>query len=208
MIGLAAAVLLPLVPFWLIWAFAAARTMLGGLASAARGRSLVLRSACISSRTSRPLARRRGRGDLLDGGARRLPARLAARSHLDRNRCRRRNGSVAESADSLPRHGVPRLAALADPVAVRLRLGHAAVPRLLDALGCGRCRCPTCTTSFQDAAGCRRESQRGRDLSLNLLSATGTGILLSAIVGGLILGFSPLKLLREYGRTLGSCATP
>ncbi|WP_430911145.1 L-lactate permease [Methylobacterium sp. sgz302541] len=37
--------------------------------------------------------------------------------------------------------------------------------------------------------------------TLNLLSATGTGILLSAIVGGLILGFSPLKLLREYGRT-------
>ena len=37
--------------------------------------------------------------------------------------------------------------------------------------------------------------------TLNLLSATGTGILLSAIVGGLILGFSPLKLVREYGRT-------
>ncbi|PZP66068.1 L-lactate permease [Methylorubrum populi] len=37
--------------------------------------------------------------------------------------------------------------------------------------------------------------------TLNLLSATGTGILLSAIVGGLILGFNPLKLVREYGRT-------
>ncbi|MGY2046651.1 L-lactate permease [Methylobacterium sp. JK268] len=37
--------------------------------------------------------------------------------------------------------------------------------------------------------------------TLNLLSATGTGILLSAIVGGLILGFGPRKLLREYGRT-------
>ncbi|WP_019906469.1 L-lactate permease [Methylobacterium sp. 77] len=37
--------------------------------------------------------------------------------------------------------------------------------------------------------------------TLNLLSATGTGILLSAILGGLILGFGPLKLLREYGRT-------
>ena len=37
--------------------------------------------------------------------------------------------------------------------------------------------------------------------TLNLLSATGTGILLSAIVGGLVLGFSPLRLLREYGRT-------
>ncbi|AMB46539.1 L-lactate permease [Methylobacterium sp. AMS5] len=37
--------------------------------------------------------------------------------------------------------------------------------------------------------------------TLNLLSATGTGILLSALVGGLVLGFSPLRLLREYGRT-------
>ncbi len=37
--------------------------------------------------------------------------------------------------------------------------------------------------------------------TLNLLSATGTGILLSAIVGGLILGFNPVRLLREYGRT-------
>lgn len=37
--------------------------------------------------------------------------------------------------------------------------------------------------------------------TLNLLSATGTGILLSAVVGGLILGFGPVKLVREYGRT-------
>ncbi|WP_232630629.1 L-lactate permease [Methylobacterium sp. Leaf118] len=37
--------------------------------------------------------------------------------------------------------------------------------------------------------------------TLNLLSATGTGILLAAIVGGLILGFTPVRLLREYGRT-------
>ncbi|MBB4092896.1 L-lactate permease [Brucella pecoris] len=37
--------------------------------------------------------------------------------------------------------------------------------------------------------------------TLNLLSATGTGILLSAVVGGLVLGFNPLKLLKEYGKT-------
>lgn len=35
----------------------------------------------------------------------------------------------------------------------------------------------------------------------NILSATGSGILLSAIVGGLILGFNPLKLIKEYFRT-------
>lgn len=37
--------------------------------------------------------------------------------------------------------------------------------------------------------------------SLNLLSATGTGILLAAIVSGLVLKFSPVALFREYFRT-------
>ena len=35
-----------------------------------------------------------------------------------------------------------------------------------------------------------------------LLSFTGTGILLSALLGGLLMGFSPLALVREYGRTI------
>ena len=38
--------------------------------------------------------------------------------------------------------------------------------------------------------------------SLNLLSATGTGILLAGLISGLILGYGPLALLRMYGRTL------
>jgi lactate permease len=37
--------------------------------------------------------------------------------------------------------------------------------------------------------------------SLNLLSATGTGILFAAILAGLLMGHSPLALLRAYGRT-------
>ncbi len=37
--------------------------------------------------------------------------------------------------------------------------------------------------------------------SLNLLSATGTGILLAAVVAGLVMRYSPLALLRAYGRT-------
>lgn len=37
--------------------------------------------------------------------------------------------------------------------------------------------------------------------SLNLLSATGTGILLAAIVSGLVLKFSPVALVREWVRT-------
>jgi lactate permease len=38
--------------------------------------------------------------------------------------------------------------------------------------------------------------------SFNLLSMTGTGIFLAAIVSGLVMGFSPLALVRAYGRTL------
>jgi lactate permease len=38
--------------------------------------------------------------------------------------------------------------------------------------------------------------------NFNILSATGTGILVAAIVSGLVLRYSPLGLLRMYGRTL------
>ena len=38
--------------------------------------------------------------------------------------------------------------------------------------------------------------------SLNLLSATGTAILIAAVLGGLTLGYSAPALLRAYGRTL------
>ncbi len=38
--------------------------------------------------------------------------------------------------------------------------------------------------------------------TLNLLSATGTGIFFSAIISGLLLGYSPLGLVKMYGRTL------
>lgn len=40
------------------------------------------------------------------------------------------------------------------------------------------------------------------ELKLNLLSATGTGILLSALIGGLLLGYSPAGLARMYARTI------
>ncbi len=38
--------------------------------------------------------------------------------------------------------------------------------------------------------------------NFNLLSATGTGILLAAIASGLFLGYGPLGLMRTYGRTI------
>jgi lactate permease len=38
--------------------------------------------------------------------------------------------------------------------------------------------------------------------NLNILSATGTGILLAAILSGFFMGYSPAGLLRMYGRTI------
>jgi lactate permease len=38
--------------------------------------------------------------------------------------------------------------------------------------------------------------------SLNLVSATGTGILFAGIVSGLVLGYSPVGLVKMYGKTL------
>lgn len=38
--------------------------------------------------------------------------------------------------------------------------------------------------------------------TLNWLSATGSGILLAAIIGGLLMGYSPLALVKAYGRTI------
>ncbi|TDG13283.1 L-lactate permease, partial [Paracraurococcus ruber] len=38
--------------------------------------------------------------------------------------------------------------------------------------------------------------------AFNILSMTGTGILLAAVLGGFAMGFGPVALVREYGRTL------
>ncbi|WP_244534578.1 L-lactate permease [Hyphomicrobium sp. CS1GBMeth3] len=38
--------------------------------------------------------------------------------------------------------------------------------------------------------------------NLNLISATGTGILIAALLSGLVLGHRPLQIIRIYGRTL------
>jgi lactate permease len=38
--------------------------------------------------------------------------------------------------------------------------------------------------------------------TFNLLSATGTGILLAAVIGGLLMKYNPLQLVQAYGRTL------
>ena len=47
---------------------------------------------------------------------------------------------------------------------------------------------------------------QGASFDFFYLSFTGTGMLIAAIIAGLLAGFSPLRLVQEYGRTLKLCA--
>ena len=47
-----------------------------------------------------------------------------------------------------------------------------------------------------------KATKEGAVYTLNLLSATGSGILLAAIVGGLLMKYNPLQLAQAYGATL------
>ena len=42
----------------------------------------------------------------------------------------------------------------------------------------------------------------GAIFNLNWLSASGTGILVAAIISGLVMGFGPLAMIRQYGKSL------
>jgi len=47
-----------------------------------------------------------------------------------------------------------------------------------------------------------KATKEGAVYTFGLLSATGTGILLAAILGGLLMKYNPLQLVQAYGRTL------
>ncbi|WP_424139016.1 L-lactate permease [Roseomonas chloroacetimidivorans] len=51
-----------------------------------------------------------------------------------------------------------------------------------------------------------RPTPEGAVLSFTWLSFTGTGMLIAAIISGIIMGFSPGKMIAEYGRTIRVCA--
>jgi lactate permease len=42
----------------------------------------------------------------------------------------------------------------------------------------------------------------GAVFAFNILSMTGTGILFAALIGGLAMGFGPVAMIREYGKTI------
>jgi lactate permease len=49
-------------------------------------------------------------------------------------------------------------------------------------------------------------TKEGAVFSFTWLSYTGSGMLISAIISGLLMGFSPVKLVVEYGKTIKVCA--
>jgi lactate permease len=51
-----------------------------------------------------------------------------------------------------------------------------------------------------------RPTPEGAVFGFTYLTFTGTGMLIAAIISGLLMGFSPLRLITEYGRTIRLCA--
>ncbi len=51
-----------------------------------------------------------------------------------------------------------------------------------------------------------KPTPEGAVFGFTYLSFTGTGMLIAAIISGFLMGFSPAKLLAEYGRTIKLCA--
>ena len=51
-----------------------------------------------------------------------------------------------------------------------------------------------------------KPTPQGAVFGFTYLSFTGTGMLIAAIISGLLMGFSPVRLITEYGRTIKLCA--
>jgi len=51
-----------------------------------------------------------------------------------------------------------------------------------------------------------KPTPQGAVFGFTYLSFTGTGMLIAAIISGLLMGFSPVRLIAEYGRTIKLCA--
>lgn len=51
-----------------------------------------------------------------------------------------------------------------------------------------------------------KPTPEGAVFGFTYLSFTGTGMLIAAIISGLLMGFSPARLIAEYGRTIRICA--
>ena len=121
--------------------------------------------------------------------------------------------SAADACDPSGRVGRqrrPGLAALGPAQRRDLRLGTAGRQEALERRSPSRSStCRACTTScVRDYPVVPQPTPEAPTkpeeavFKLNWLSATGTGILVAAVLAGLLMGFSPLQMLRTYGETL------
>lgn len=51
-----------------------------------------------------------------------------------------------------------------------------------------------------------KPTPEGAVFAFTYVSFTGSGMLLAAIISGFVMGFSPIKMIQEYGRTIKLCA--
>ena len=190
-----------IVPFWLVWAFAGFRGMLGVWPAILVAGVAFAVPAVPRLELPRPVAGRRRRRGHVDGGARRVPQGVEAGPRVaagHRRAGRRRRGAA------LVRAGAARVDAVADPQRAGVRRGACRRPRRGSTACRSRAsRCPGCTIS---SSACRRSSPTARPepaiYVVNWLSATGTGIFLASIVAGLVMRCSLGEMVRTYWRTL------
>ena len=196
-----------IVPFWLIWAFVGFRGMMqvwpALLVAGAR-----FRGAAVSGlQLPRPLAGRRRRRHRLDG----LPRRASCGAGSRRSSGCPTSRTEDPRTDNAPPAAGPRLCRAAAAPRSRGQVFKAWVPWIilsvfvfiwgvpqikafLDGIWiCQPARSPGLHNLVMKVPPVVAEPHAGGgDLQPNLLSATGTGILLAAIVAGFVLGYSPL----------------
>ena len=198
-----------LVPFWLIWAFVGFRRMIEiWPAILVAGVSFAIPQFLVSNYHGPWLV------DViaaicLDGCAHSIPQDLASEQVWTSTS---REGTTVLVCRSRGGRGAPRvhagashegLDAVGDPERARFPVGSAAdqdsAQRHLGA------QVPDRRLAQPRRAGAPRRSEAhagSRRVCLNWLSATGSGILIAAVIAGLVMGISVPKLVQTYGETL------
>ena len=192
-----------IVPFWLVWAFAGRARHPGRVAGRARRRRLVRHPAVPRLEPARSLARRRDLVGRLDGRGRALPAVLAAAGALGNGRrgSRRRptRPGTATRGGRCVRAWMPWMILSV----VVFIWGLPQTKAFLDGIGLARFPVPGLHNVVQRVPPVvARPTAEPAVYNLNWLSATGSGILVAALIGGLAMGYRPRELARVYFETL------
>ena len=204
-----------IVPFWLIWAFAGRRGMIGDLAGDPGLRALLCDPAIPDLELHQSLDRRCRRFADLDGLLDRLPQVWQPKELWLSPALRTRDDSASSAPPVAPaKTDTPTSAAV-----LRSLLPWIIVCVILLIWGTGWFKSlvnPIFTWNYP-VAGLHNLVQKvppvvakpapeAAVFAFTYISFTGSGMLLAAIISGFVMGFSPAKLVVEYGRTIKVCA--